>query len=197
MLYKLTDKNWETRNNTKWGYNITHEVSGKGALCSKGWLHAYEDLNIAAFLNPIHANFNPCVAWEAEGVVGLRDGQLKVGCSKLTTMRLIELPSITTTQRVFFAISCAKTVYCDSQFITWADKWITGADRSADAAALAAAWAARTAEAAAEAAEARAAAAAWAARTAKAAAAAAEARAAAASTLDLFVIAARAVEFER
>jgi hypothetical protein len=41
-LYKLTDQNAQTMNNTQWGPGVTHETDGRWALCGPGWLHAYE-----------------------------------------------------------------------------------------------------------------------------------------------------------
>ena len=55
-LYKLTDQNHQTRNNTKWGAGVTHTASGQGDLCTAGWLHAYTSPLLAVLLNPIHAN---------------------------------------------------------------------------------------------------------------------------------------------
>ena len=117
--------------------------------------------------------------WEAEGEIAIRDGQFKCGCKTLTTIGEIPLPKITTEMRVRFAIMCAQEVCACRTWNAWADKWLSGEDRSeaADAAAAreadaarAAAWAAWAAEAAAyrsaqaaEAAAQAAAAAAWAA----------------------------------
>jgi hypothetical protein len=92
--------------------------------------------------------------------------------------------------RVRFAILCAKEVCADLPWNAWADKWLSGEDRSEAAAGAAAeaAWAARAARAA-RAAEA---AAAWAARAAYAAQAAAEAARAAGHGIDIFDIAEKA-----
>ena len=59
--YKLTNENHETYNGTKWGPGVTHETDGHGELCGSGWLHYYDDPLLAVLLNPIHANFQPCV----------------------------------------------------------------------------------------------------------------------------------------
>ncbi len=156
-LYKLTDSCGKTHNGTQWGPGVSHSGTGEGGLCGPGWIHAYEHPLIAVLLNPIHANFQSPRLWEAEGEVGLRDGQLKCGCRTLTTIREIPLPSITTEMRVRFAIMCAKEVCADFSWNAWADRWLSGGDRSgasADAAATAAgaaaeawagAWAAKSA----------------------------------------------------
>jgi hypothetical protein len=183
-LYKLTDGDGQTWNGTQWGPGVSHSGTGKGELCGPGWIHAYEHPLIAVLMNPIHANFQNPRLWEAEGEVALRDGQLKCGCATLTTVREIPLPSITTEMRVRFAILCAKEVCACLSWNAWADKWLSGEDRTQAAAERACvraeAAAAAAAEAAAAAWAAEAAAAAWAAEAARAAAAAAAAEAAAA-----------------
>jgi len=191
-LYRLTDANGRTRNNTQWGENITHVATGnvcKG-LCSDAYIHAYENPLIAVLMNAAHANFDNPRMYECEGEIAARDGQLKCGCRTLTTIREIPLPVVTTTQKVAFALLCVLDVYSEPSFVAWANDWLTGKDRSADAAwaaARAAAWAAAWSEDAAAASWAAGAAAAawseeasaaeWAARAAEWAARAAAARA--------------------
>jgi hypothetical protein len=197
-LYKLTDVDRYTRNNTKWGKNVTHTTDGSGELCGPGWLHAYTDPLLAVLLNPIHCGYSRFRLWEAEGEIGKNDKGLKVGTRSLTTIREIPIPKITTKQKIRFAILCAMAVYKDQTWTDWANNWLSGKDRSA-----------ATAVVAAEAAEAAAvvAVAAYAAAAAEAAAAAAvvtaygaeaaavvAAEVAASKTLDLIAIAHKAVD---
>ena len=172
-LYKLTDSCGKTRNGTQWGPGISHSGTGEGGLCGPGWIHAYEHPLIAVLMNPIHANLPNPRLWEAEGEVGLRDGQIKCGCATLTTIREIPLPSITTEMRVRFGILCAKEVCAYPAWNAWADRWLSGEDRTQAARARAArtAWAAATRARAAAREAARAAA--WAAEAAASAASAA------------------------
>jgi hypothetical protein len=204
-LYKLTDSCGKTWNDTQWGPGVSHSGTGEGELCGPGWIHAYEHPLVAVLMNPIHANFKNPRLWEAEGEIAIRDGQIKCGCKTLTTVREIPLPAITTEMRVRFGILCAKEECADLSWNAWADKWLSGEDRTQAAAeaAASAAWAAQAAEAAAyrsaraaawaaEAAEAaEAAAAAWAAEAAAAWAArvAASAWAAVGHGIDIFEIA--------
>jgi hypothetical protein len=189
-LYKLTDKDGQTRGGMQWGPGVSHSGTGEGELCGWGWIHAYEHPLIAVLMNPIHAKFKNPRLWEAEGEIAIRDGQIKCGCKTLTVIREIPLPAITTEMRVRFAILCAKEVCADLSWNAWADRWLSGEDRSAEAAWAwaAAAWAARAARAA-RAAEAAAAAAARSAYAAEAAAAAARA---AGHGIDIFDIAEKA-----
>ena len=141
-LYKLTDSHHRTYGSCTWGPGVSHETSGKGPLCSSGWLHAYEYPLLAVLLNPIHANFPAPVLWLAEGSGEcLREGQLKLGVTKLTTVRILELPAVSTTQRIRFAILCALAVCTEPRFVRWAQAWLDTSDRSATSA-FAAAYAA-------------------------------------------------------
>jgi hypothetical protein len=100
------------------------------------------------------------------------DNGLKSGYTRMTLVGEIPVPAITTEQCVRFGILCSLKVYNDKEYQKWAEDWLSGKDRSPDAAEAAA----RAAEAAAEAARA-AGAAAWAAARASAWAAEAAARA--------------------
>ena len=153
LLYKLTDEYDQTYNHTQWGEGVTHESTGEHGLCGFGWIHAYTDPLLAVLHNPIHGDFANPHLWEAEGEIGLTDHGMKVGCRKLTTIRRIELPAVTTEQRVRYGILCAMEVCTDATWRRWAENWLSGLDRSKEtaaeeaeaarpAAAEAAAWAA-------------------------------------------------------
>lgn len=151
-LYKLTDENGRTHGGTQWGEGVSHRATGakNQDLCSDGWIHAYKHPLLAVLLNPIHANFQNPQLWEAEGKIEKRDGQLKAGVRRLTTVRRIPLPEVSIEQRIRFGILCVVSVYKEPSFLRWADNWLTGKDRTAaaawaaeaSAAASAAAWAA-------------------------------------------------------
>lgn len=166
-LYKLTDMYGYTRrgeiNATLWDPGWIYEAVGKEdqPLCSDGWLHAYEDLLVGVFLNPVHADIKNPRALECRGEVGARDGELKCGCRVLEAVRWVECPQPTTEQRVRFGIGCTWKEGRKG-WRKWARRWLTGEDRTkvaaaraveAAGAAWAAAWAAEAAERAAWAAE--------------------------------------------
>ena len=138
-LYKLTDAQGRTRNNTHWGEGITVTAKGEGTtLCSAGVVHAYTSLLLAELLDKSHGNYGATKrAWEAEGEVVASDGT-KVGCKSLTTVREItaDLPVLTRTQRTAFAILCAQAVLPQkyTKWHKWAEGWLSGADRSRSAA---------------------------------------------------------------
>jgi hypothetical protein len=192
-LYKLTDENLTTQNNTKWVINEWKETDGaKQELCNSSWLHAYEDIYVAAFMYVIHVYYsNPrCFRAEGDGKF-LSDPDGKCGVTRLRLVEEVSLPTITTEQRVKIAILCALKVCHEASFVTWANDWLSGKDRSKDAA-WAVARAAYNAAAARAAARAAALAAAWAASNAVDAAANADYAARAAYAAAAAAYAARA-----
>lgn len=139
IVYKLTNADGTTYGGMQWAEGVTNEATGsmEQDLCTDGWIHAYEHPLLAVLLNPIHAEFSNPILWEAKGKIGKRDGQLKCGCRKLTTIRRMELPVVTAEQRVRFAILCAKTGCDDPAWNRWADDWLSGKDHSARVAEMA------------------------------------------------------------
>ena len=207
IVYKLTDQKMQTYGGCQWEIGVSRETDGSGDLCGPGWLHYYHDPLLAVLLNPIHACIEDPILWEAEADGPHKDDcGLKGGCTRLTLLRRIDLPQITTEQRIRFAILCAKAVCNEPAWNIWADRWLDGSDRSVEAAeaaraaAEAAAWAAETAaQAATRATRATRAAAETAAQAAAQAAWAAEkatrsTRAAAGTPLDLTAIAREALK---
>ena len=145
LLYKLTDTKGQTKYGTQWGVGVTHNkpVVANPTLCSDEVLHAYTSPLLAVLMNPAHAAFSVPRLWEAIGEVVVSDGT-KVGVFQLTTTKEISLPIITAKQQTRFAILCALEVYKDSKFKQWAERWLSGKDRSRKAA-YAAAYAANAA----------------------------------------------------
>ena len=180
-VYKLTSATLTTHGGYRWAPGEWHESPGTGGLCSAGWLHWYHDPLLAVLMDPIHAAFGPTARlWEAEADGEVRDDHgLKGGSTRLRLVREIPLPVVTAEQRVRFAIFCAQAIIGDRcpAWSAWAERWLSGEDRTA---------------AAAEAAEARAAAVAAAAEAAEAAEAAVAAATAAAAAVRAAEVAAEA-----
>jgi hypothetical protein len=139
-LYKLTDENLTTQNNTKWVINEWKETNGiQRELCNSSWLHAYEDIYVAAFMYPAHVDYSNPRFFKAEGngkFLAASDG--KCGVTRLRLVEEIPLLTITKEQRVKISILCALEVYQEASFVTWANNWMSGKDRSEDAARAAA-----------------------------------------------------------
>lgn len=68
----------------------------------------------------------------------IEENQTKGGAKRARLLRIIPIITPTLTQRVAFGILCAKHVCKKAVFISWADKWISGKDRSKNAAEYAA-----------------------------------------------------------
>ena len=115
-LYKLTDQNGKTKDNTQWGIGVTHtkKLCGNPQLCSRDVLHAYMDKNLAFLLNPIHAAIGDPQLWECDGEIAVKDFA-KCGCFRLTSIRKIKVPQWVESKydikiRTVFAILCAESV---------------------------------------------------------------------------------------
>ena len=63
------------------------------------------------------------------------DHGLKFGFTEMTLIKEISLPVISPEQKIAFGILCAKEVYKEEKWILWADNWLSGKDRAAEAAA--------------------------------------------------------------
>jgi len=160
-VYKLTDINMQTYEGFQWELNKWVKTSGAGELCSKGWLHAYTHPLLAVLLNPIHGNYYGGVTkdsittgirlFEAEARGECKeDSGLKIGYTEMRLVKEIKVPEINLIQKVAFGILASLKVENSADYIRWANKWLSGEDRSAEAARAAraaarAAWAAEAA----------------------------------------------------
>ena len=140
--FKLISHTGCTFGYTKWGENVTHTASGTDPnLCSDGFIHFYMDPRIAVVMNPTHAGFVNPILWEAEYSGKVVHEPLKSGSKTLTTIRQIPLPEISPTQKIAFGIYCAKEVCFDEKWNLWADRWLSGEDRTQKSASAAATYA--------------------------------------------------------
>ena len=156
MNCKLTDKDGRTHGGCQWGEGVRNTATGEGTgLCTDGVIHYYADPLLAVFANPIQGKYDPetMILWEFEPDSEVNGDALKKACKSGVTVKPIPIPEITTEQRVEIGIRAVKLVCKDKKWNTWADKWLSGKDRSADAAraveaAAGPAWVARAAAAA-------------------------------------------------
>jgi hypothetical protein len=151
--FKLTTQELTTYNGTKWEIGVAKESSGVGNICSSGWLHFYDCPYLAILLNPVHAKYTNPRLFEAIAERKIKeDNGLKFGCTKLTLVQELGIPEITLNQKVAFGILCTREICKDTQWLLWAENWLSGKDRNQDTAAAADAAAATYAAAAAAAA---------------------------------------------
>ena len=129
--YKLLSKEMTSHNNTEWKLNETITVEKEGVeMCTDQVLHCYNHLLLAVVFNPIHANIqNPLLFEISVDKIVNTDG-LKFASKSQTLVKEISLPEISLEQRIEFAIRVAKTVYKEEKWNEWADKWLSGEDRS-------------------------------------------------------------------
>jgi hypothetical protein len=135
VMYKLVSQNYTSHNGTKW--EVGKEVVAQGAgkeMCTNQVLHCYSNKYLAIIFNPLHANIqNPRLIKVKCDKIVASDG-LKFACKKQTMIGEISAPEITTLQKVEFAIRVAMLQYKASSFISWANNWISGKDRTGAAA---------------------------------------------------------------
>ena len=154
-MYKLVTQEYTTHGGMKWEIGKTNKATHEGIeMCSNQVLHCYKTPEQAVLFNPVHVNIqNPILLEISCSDIVANDG-LKYACKEQTPVREVVLPKLTTNQVVAIAIKLACLVYESSEFIVWANNWLSGRDRTARAAdaaadaAYAAADAARAADAA-------------------------------------------------
>jgi len=132
IVYKLTDENGWTRNKYynghDWFKEPMLEVSGRGPLCTDGWIHAYEDPLLAVIMDPIHGAYLPggrLWVCNAFGKVN-RVGQLLLGTDKLIRMGEIPVPTVTEGQRGVFLLYVGLACSSNPRFIEWANGALKG-----------------------------------------------------------------------
>lgn len=135
---KLVTQDYKTRkgekNETLWEVGKRVEAVGTGGLCTDGVIHFYDSIWVALLMNCYHADIpNPRAIVIEVGEVVAHDGT-KGGSKWATMLREIPVPMMTTEQRVEIAIRCALAVSHDPEFVEWANKWLSGEDRSRGAA---------------------------------------------------------------
>jgi len=139
IRYKLTDQDMQTHGGCQWEIGRKKTISKKGnELCSGDVFHFYDSPLLAVLLNPIHADIANPRMFECEiDAIAAHDG-LKGGCKKMALVREIELPEISVTQKIAFGVLSAMEVCPDRSFKRWARGWLSGKNRTAEAAADAA-----------------------------------------------------------
>ena len=153
----------------QWGEGVEHTVvPWRGVLCTAGVIHCYDDPQLAVLMDPSHGRYSVddsgvlwLCAWSGRTVTAAD----KRGVERLRTIRVVELPVLSTEQRVEIAIRASLVVLPVARrwaegagrgdvithlavVAAWAGQWLDGTDRS-DASASSAAASSEAAEAAA------------------------------------------------
>jgi hypothetical protein len=116
-LYKLTDKNQITHVDMKWKIGKTNKIKKceNPKLCTKDVIHAYKNKNLALLLNPIHANIDDPLLFEAKGIPVVEDFE-KCGVFSLKINKKLSIPEwyinkeIRHDVQILFSILCAESV---------------------------------------------------------------------------------------
>lgn len=133
--YKLTTPEMQTHMGCEWTIGEWKEAPGKGLLCSSGWIHCYDSTLLAVLMNPIHANFRSPRLFECESDgLELDDSGLKRGVQRLRLIRELQIPKPSRNQRLRFGILCALKINASNAFERWAQDWLSGKDRTIEAA---------------------------------------------------------------
>lgn len=134
--YKLLSPEMQSYGSTKWTIGETKTVKTPIKLCAKNCLHFYSHPILAVLFNPIYANLRSFRLFEgeAQGEIISYFGT-KEGCSELTLHKeIFDIPKIDDQQRIFWTILCVKECYKDAKWNVWADNYLSGKDRSINAA---------------------------------------------------------------
>jgi hypothetical protein len=149
-LYKITDEddgthrmpirmntfpyqNWIIPKITQWGEGVTYSVNDGDGSSKYRPEKAYTNPLLAVFLTPMYEDLEEFHLWEAEGEIHNTNCGLIAETYELTTIRRISAPIVSLVQRMAFGILCAKQVCVNQTWLVWADKWLSGKDRSKEA----------------------------------------------------------------
>ena len=130
-FYKLLTQEMTSYNDTKWELNVPITVEKEGVeMCTDQVLHCYNHPLLAVICNPIHARIrNPKIFGINVDKIVNSDG-LKFASKSQTLIKEISLPEISLDQKIEFAIRVVKLVCKNEGWNEWADKWLSGEDRS-------------------------------------------------------------------
>lgn len=94
---------------------------------------AYETPLLAAMMRPVHPGAG--MAWAVSGRVMSQDGLRHwLDPQTIAAAGPAEEPYVGPSERIAFAILCARSVYGEEPFATWADNWLSGRDRTTETA---------------------------------------------------------------
>ena len=136
IAYKLLDQELFSNNGKfQWEIGKTYTIEKPGnEMCSDEVFHCYNHPILAVLLNRLHVNIRNPRLFEIEVPEFVNNDGLKFASKSQTLVKELDLPTITNDQRLEFAIRVAKLVCDDEKWNSWADKWLSGEDRSSSSA---------------------------------------------------------------
>jgi hypothetical protein len=136
QMFVVTDEKDQTEGEIQWGVGIRHVAKGRDRdLQNSAFIVGYGNQYMAGLLNPSLPDSPRRVLWHAQGEgKHKRDGQYQCDYERVTTVAVIDMPTFTPTQYVAFGIYCGQSIYSARGWNEWANGWLGGTDRSAEAA---------------------------------------------------------------
>jgi len=128
--YLLTEDN--TTRKFEWGDNFSRitTMSWGTGISHEGGIVAFDSPLVAA----MYADNNTNELWECIGEYGKKLGGGRYEYTRLTAVCAVVLPEVTEEQRIAFGILCAEEVCSIPEWRTWAENWLSGAERSQETA---------------------------------------------------------------
>ena len=132
IAYKLLDQELKSNDGQfQWEIGKEYTIDKPGnKMCSDEVFHCYNNPLLAVLFNPIHVNIENPRLFEIEVPEFVNNDQLKYSSKSQKLIKEIDLPVISTEQRVEFAIRVTKIVCKDEAWNAWADRWLNGEDRT-------------------------------------------------------------------
>ena len=129
---KWVGEDMKTRNNTKWEVGVPKELPEKEGLVlhEEGLFHYFSHPLLAALLKTSFWGEIQDKLYEVKPEGKVIKNRILCGATKLTLVKELEVPDINETQRIAFGILCALKVCKEKKFISWANDWLSGKDRS-------------------------------------------------------------------
>jgi hypothetical protein len=105
-------------------------VNCNGVLNTHSNRYAYVSPELAVLIQPTYETFDHPRIFEVSGEMS---GPIRL-LGRFAFVRETYVPEFTLVQRIWFAIQCALAVCDDPVFVSWAENWINGTDRSKETA---------------------------------------------------------------
>ena len=133
---KWVSEGMKTINETHWEVGVPNELPEKNKLTLglSGLFHYYKHPLLAVIFKDFHGvkYYQHLYQVVPEGRIVERFD--KCGSTKLTLVKELEIPEVTNAQKIAFGILCSLETCKEESFVDWAEKWLSGKDRSKESA---------------------------------------------------------------
>jgi len=129
--YKFLTPQLTSYNDFKWEIGETYTIDRPGnEMCSRDVFHCYNHPLLAEFMMPFHLSGKDYDLYKIEVPEFVNSDGLKFASKSQKVIKKVERPVITKENRIEIAIRVAKLVCVNAEWNEWADKWLTGEDRT-------------------------------------------------------------------